>query len=338
MNNENEKRNNIYEKLSLIIALGFFLLMLIMNMKAIGKMAADYRQLNIAGNQGLKGTISYDDHFYGQMMFGIEIVPNEIDGALHLKNFQTAAVTRIDNRITGCGILYAMFTTALMSYFLYSSSRHDRLKQVRNTVLTALGLYVGYIGFAVVMHLVNGLPISFFGGSLLLLAVSLFSLVAGSCALITMIRVVRHKKAVALAAIAVVFALFLVSSSLEGRLYSLKKIESFAYIAEIDPRYGDPAYDGLMYYDETRNVVIIDDKEYPPQEIDNPEYLSGLARVGALLFEGADPYSGSSLYMMAQEVEMAVSPAVIAAYLIKAAAWIFLATLMSEKREEVTEN
>ena len=89
MNNENEKRNNIYEKLSLIIALGFFLLMLIMNMKAIGKMAADYRQLNIVGNQGLRGTISYDDHLYGQMMFGIEIVPYEIDGALHLENFQT---------------------------------------------------------------------------------------------------------------------------------------------------------------------------------------------------------------------------------------------------------
>ncbi len=70
----------------------------------------------------------------------------------------------------------------------------------------------------------------------------------------------------------------MVGTGFEGRLYSSPTTDSFDYIAqEIKPHIYDKDFDGDVYYDEEKNVLILNGEEYEPRQVDNPDYLTGIA-------------------------------------------------------------
>ena len=119
--------------------------------------------------------------------------------------------------------------------------------------------------------------------------------------------------------IPVVFVLFILGMYLEHGMYSSKTIESFDYVYSMDIRILEEGY-----YDSEKNVIVFEDKEYPPEQAENPERYTGIKYLGASLFEILYPYSGNGLYMAEQAMEHEISFFVYVLYAVKGMIWIVL--------------
>ncbi len=90
-----------------------------------------------------------------------------------------------------------------------------------------------------------------------------------------------------------------------------------------------------MYYDENKNAVIVDGREYAPQLIDNADAYHGLQRAGAYVFELLNPYSGNSLYFLEiSEEKIRLSVIVLLLYGMKACMWTMLCGLNTAKEKK----
>ena len=153
----------------------------------------------------------------------------------------------------------------------------------------------------------------------MMLGVSLLSVIGGHCAFGLLLRKIPFKNVVSVFAIPVIIALFLLGTVLSGQLYTDPEIESFDYVAE---QTGD-AY-GNAYYDDDKNVIIVDGREYKPELVENPDHLKGIARIAAFVFEVLNPYSGNSLEMIRQIIEKTPALWAVLFYSVKALCWIVL--------------
>ena len=112
---------------------------------------------------------------------------------------------------------------------------------------------------------------------------------------------------------------------LEYGLYSPKTIESFDYAYAIDSRILEEGY-----YDSEKNVLVFEDKEYPPKQAENPEHYSGVKFMGAAAFEVINPYSGNSLYMVEQAMESNITLPIYLLYALKGFIWIIVSRRKNE--------
>ena len=115
----------------------------------------------------------------------------------------------------------------------------------------------------------------------------------------------------------------------EGRLFSVPEVDSF------DGVYASVTEEELnrMYYDEEKNVMVLDGKEYPPERMPNPDRAAGIGRAALIVFEALDPYSGTGLDMIRQIDGTDVPGAAVLPYLLKAALWTALPLCLRRKRD-----
>lgn len=307
---------------------------------AVKGMNSDYNEIK-NHDIGKDGSLSirYDDHIYASIGSGIVIDHREEDVEGKKSSFLTSALKNIDNRIVSCTILYTMMTVTVSAYPLYRKFGKNKTVHTFSTIITTIILFAAFLLFAFACHRAFRLPFFFpTGKDAMIAAASLSAVIGGSCLLSLLIRTVRIKIITAFAAIPIVFLLFIFGTMIEGQLYSTPTVDSFDYIREVDEHVFDEDYDGEVYYDDEKNVVVLNGKEYGPQKVDNPEHLRGAARIGAYVFELISPYSGNGLFLIYEGItstgsELTISPVISMLYILKAAALAALSLSLGKKRD-----
>ena len=327
------KKKDLFRIITIVAFFAFLVALTVYSYVAVRQLLECYEFLmngDIA--KGFSGNIYYDDHIYASIGMGLEILPNEPGAKQRLAEFLYTSLLSIDRRILSCGLIYTMFGTSLLLYNLFSDKEESRRKQILKTIGMVFGTYVLFIGMINVLCALFHVPFYFPGfKDLLSIFTGLLCIVAGCCAFGILLRAFRFKKILAIVMVPVALLLFLFSTSFEGQLYSPARIDSFDYVYEIDSRILDENFEGECYYDSDKNVMVVEGKEYPPEQADNPEHFRGLSRIGAFLFEAADPYSGSTLYMAQEISEVDSSPLISLGYLLKATCWIALSKFIKKR-------
>lgn len=319
-----------------------FAVVTILPLLAVSELNTEYLALKGTElSEGARAVLAYEDHLHASIGSAVEI--GRGDAGVELREFTANALRAIDQRILSCGILYAMMVVTVFAYPLWRRFGHDGRKHVLSAAAAVLIAYAVYAGSILLTHAALRLPFFFpeaYGW--LFAAVGLLAVIGGSCFLAWLLRTVGCRKILAAAAIPLVFLLFLFGASFEGQLYAPPTVDSFAYLSEIDEHVFDEGYDGEVYYDEEKNVVVLNGKEYEPEKAENTEYLKGAARIGAFVFEALSPYSGSSLFLIDEAMrfegfETTISPVILLAYAVKAVGWIVLPLLLGKKRRYTAE-
>ena len=333
---ENKKR--IVGGLFLAAGILLFAAILLMSFLAAKSLQADYLALkNHDVSEDAVLTIGYDDRIYASIGAGIEIDSRDSRPGDRLSEFIASSLRSIDNRILSCGILYTMMTAAVLAYPLCRRFGQNKKRHVLSAALSVFILYAVFFAAVAVTHAAFRVPFRFPAGKeLLLTAVSLLAVAGGSCFLAWLLRTVRRQILVSVVAVPVVFGLFLFGATSEGRLYCAPTVDSFDFLTEIDEHVLDEDYTGDVYYDEEKNVVVLNGTEYPPEQADNPDYLKGFERAGAYAFELLDPYGGNSLFLTHEQYAnegagLVISPVLLLLYALKALAWVLLPLFLRKK-------
>ncbi len=304
---------------------------------AVRDMSADYRAIkDLDPSVSGRVSISYDDRMYAALGYGIETDPDNADMREELDAYVGSSLRSIDKRIVTCSLVYTMFIVTAFAYFLCRRSGDNAKKHTLYITLSALAVFAGLLGFIAAAHAVLRVPFYFPGGyDVLIIAVSFLSVVGGSCFLGWLLRLIRFKRIVCVLAIPALIALFTVGTVLESGLFAPRKIDSFDYIVEqYEPRLYDEDFDGEAYYDEEKNVMTVNGTEYPPVQVDNPDRLTGIGRIGAILFEALIPCTGFGLYAV-YEIDggLDISAAVPILYALKASAFILLSLFFRKRKK-----
>ena len=299
-----EKQDKVFAVCSVIIAAVIMAAILVIEYFSMKQLSGQYTAIMSADlSQGYKAVLSYNDHLYARIGFMTEILPTDGNKSHLIAQFINSSLSQIDERILSCGVLYVMLIATATVFYRHYRAEGDGSYIIRNTVATVIGLYVLY-GLAVTaMQFLLKIPLklpSF--NHLVLLAVSLVCVITGVLALSLVLRFIPFRKTAALVAIPLAFLLFLFGFNNENGLYTSKTINSFDYVYEKEPQVLQEGYTGA-YYDEKRNVMIVEGKEYQPQQVENPEYATGFGRVMSIGFEAINPYSGMSLAMLQETLD-----------------------------------
>lgn len=284
-------------------------------------------------------SIVYDDHIYASLGFGIEIDHRESGNAELIEGFLSSCLQKTDKRIVSCFILYTMMIVTVLAYPIYRKYGQSKTKHVISTALSVLLLFALFCIAAATMFSAQRIPIySPTGHEMTLIISSLLGVIGGSCLLALLLRTAKPKIIISLAAIPAVLALFLFGTTIEARLYCPPTVDSFEYLQKTDAQVFDEDYDGEAYYDEEKNVMVIDGKEHEPKQVDNPEYLQGAASAGAYAYELLDPYLGNSLYLVneiyaGEGTEIKISTFIMILYAIKASALVVLPLCIKKKQK-----
>lgn len=321
------KKKDLFRCVTAVAFLSFLVVLTVFSVLAVRKLAECYETLKNGDLvNGFTGSIYYDDKLYIMLGHGIEVVANEPNAGQRLNDFLNASLLSIDKSILACGLFYTMIAVSFLLYNLFSNKEESGKKQVFKTALTTVLTFTFYLGMILISHLIFHVPFCIPEiKELLAIFAGLTSIIAGSCAAGFLIKVVPFKKIVSIILIPVIILLFMLSTAFEARLFMPSRIDSFDYVYEMKEEILDKNYEGEVYYDEDKNVLVVEGEEYPPEQIDNPDSLRGPSRIGAFLFEAADPYSGTGLFLAEKALEIDSSPLLSAGYLLKAAIWIALA-------------
>lgn len=300
-----------------------FCAVLILSLMAVKNLSDGYKELVNADLTGdYSGRLFYDDGMYAVLGKGIVLDDTAAmaDRPALMASFLNEAVFYIDQRIFAAGVLYAMMISVIALYPLTKNN-------VRYVWLTGPLIYVLYLAFEILAHAVLSVPFRFLNGTgMIKVLAELVAVSGGLCAASFLIRCVKNQKLISVLIIPAVFALFVLGMYLEFGMYSPKTVDSFDYVYSIDSRILEEGY-----YDEKKNAVIFDGKEYPPEQAENPEHYTGAKYLGASLFEILNPYSGKSLYMVEQAMEHEVSLLMYGLYAAKGLIWIVLLKQMQRK-------
>ena len=329
---KNEKARKAVGLILLCCGLALLVAVSAMTFSAVGRLAEDYRQFTEADlSEDFSAALLYDDRVYAQLAYGIEILSADPNKTEQLETFLDTAPAMIYDRILAGGVLYTMLAGAAGALFLYNRWGKSAKKHTAAILLYPLLLYAVF--FAVVFaasaaHKIPfpGLP----GKAVAVLALCLSCVMAGECALGLLLRVIKYRMIIGLAAVPLAFALFIFGTGLEGRLFCAPYAESFSYIAETVPE----DYTGEFYYDEEKNVVVLDGQEYPPRQEPNEDCLTGAKKAGAIAFEALDPFSGNGIELIREDADLQIPVWALCLYTLKALGWIAACALIPAKRKE----
>ena len=319
-----------------VLALAF---LLFSSFNAVRGLAEDLNRNHSADpSSGFKAVTAYDDGLYAVVIYGQEMLPNDPALEDHLETFERSSLEKIDGRIVSAGVIYTIFIVCALTYFAYTICNNSITIYAKFVTVSTLAVYTVYVLFAWIFHTAMKVPfyltsrISFFS-----IITGILSVIGGACAAGILLMKVRFKKTIALLIVPVIFLLFLFSSALEFGLFAEEKVSSFNYVAELDSRILEDEYADQAYYDEEKDVLVFDGKEYPPEMLDNPEHLFGAARAGALLYELVFPYSGTGLPLVEQDLEVNIPLITHLMYIIKSACWTLLPIYLKKKNNEQTK-
>lgn len=329
-----KRLNDLLRYVLLAVAVLFFCLILFRSFDAVRTMGDRYNAIRNADlSEPFTDTIYYSDHFYAETGFGISVTPDMEDRQAFLDDWLETSLRAIDSRITATGCVYTLAFAVLLAYPLLQISGGDPKKHILSIVLSVFGFYLLYLLSVQIFHIVYRVPFYYPPRMLLLVFVSLLSIAGGFCALGLLLRSVRYKKTAALLALPLAAVLFLTGFVTEYGIFAPKYTDSFDYLNEFENYVQDTEKPGMVYYDAERNVTVWDGKDYPPQQIENPDHFNGVLRAGAILYEAVNPVSGNQLAMGESTGEYSVPLPAMALYSVKALLWILL-PLFFKKRSQ----
>lgn len=298
----------------------------ILSFQATKEMAEGYLRIRNADlSEGLSDSFFYDDKLYSMLGYGIQIDAQDPNKETGRDEFLESSLRKIDERILASDVLYGMLLETALAYPL-----SQRKKKILWVFLSVITIYLLLCGMNVLFSQINGIPFSFPTLNVFIgIAVSLFSVIAGTSILLWILEKIRFRKTAALLAIPLVYVLFLTSLLFEVKLYAPKYVESFDYLSEKIQN------DENAYYDEEKNEIIVEGIAYPPQKDVNPVYLSGALRIPVYGLEVLDPYAGNSLEMLRQVLEEeSLPPLLYVLYALKACGYVVLAKYLNSKKEK----
>ncbi len=320
------KRTDLLSKILFFIAAAALAAVLFMTVNPVKEMSDRYRKIASDDlSDGFNGTIWYDDHLYAVLGHGSEIMAEDPDRQAQFDRFLTSSLHSIDERVYGASVLYTMMISALTLLEIREGERNRILK----TVLFVCAIYALILIAFIISCLFFKVPVyppSL--PSLTCLAIGLLSVIGGDCAVLLLLEKIRYKKVAAILIVPLIFILFLFTTSLETMLYSPAHVDSFAYLTDSlsEEQIAD------AYYDEDQNIIVYQGKGYGPEQVPNEEHLKGSARIGALLLETIDPYSGNAIEIVRQINGLPIPIYAILFYTSKALIWIFLSKFMIGRR------
>lgn len=330
---------SFWRYISFAAAALILVIVLFLSFYAVRDLAADVESIRSAPvPEGFDAALCYDDRLYACLLFGEEILPDDPLAEQRIEALISTSLHHFCERIFAAGLMYTMVISCTLAYYIYTVSNNEIAKHAAYIVLSAFAVYALYIGSVGIMFTSFGLQFSFpdvYG--LLTAAAGLLSVAGGGCAAGMLLRKIRFKKIAAVLLIPAAFILLLYNMVSEYGLIAPAEVPAFDYVYEQHSEILDEDYSGNAYYDEQKNVLIIDGEEYPPEMADNPDRLSGLKRALALVFELLFPWSGTGLYMVSQAAEIQIPVLMIAAYILKAMLWILIPSAITGRRDEQTD-
>ena len=317
-----DKKNSLFAILMLMAAVICLLFVFVFTISAFREMGNEYHALKGRDlSEDFSATIIYDDHLYAMLGYGIMNDPLDPGRAEYLSSFLKTSIRSIDERIFSADVLYTMMITSFMSLFLYERYGSEKKKHVLMIAVCVFPVFFLLSGSSFIFSSIRDIPFYLSSGnSLLCLMIGMICIIGGHCFLAFLIRKVRFRKIVSLIAIPVIFFVFLFSAAFEGGLLMSPYIDSFDHVYDVIPQ---EKWDDL-YYDEEKNVLILDGNEYEAKQIENPDHLKGLSAIGAIAFELIDPYSGNSIEMIRQIIDSPIPLWILFLYLLKSFIWIFV--------------
>ena len=307
----------------LLLAIGLLLGILITSrsIQATRQMSDAYQWLSFADPaQDLRATVYYSDDLYAVLGFGIETSGADPAAKEQISSFLSSSMRLLDERILGAAVIYTMFVTVLLALFLYECFGQNALRHTAAVICTALIVCILLMAIPLYICASQGVPFYFpKGEALFVLLASVMSMIGGNCTLALLLRKIKFKKIAAVAAIPLVYFLFLFSSILEIGLFSPSQVTSFNYVRDVA---GDAFADA--YYDDEKNVLVVGEAEYPPELVPNSEHLTGIAYIGAAAYEVLVPYAGTGLSLIKQESDATIPSWVLLLYAVKAVFWIVI--------------
>ena len=297
---------------------------------AIRTLGAAYQQIaNADLNNGLKAVLNYDDGINASLGFGAEILSTDANKEVLRQGFLSENLLKIDRFILSSGLVYLMMVHALLAFPLYLRFSDSRKGHALSVILSAFVLFGIYAGVVYVGHSISRMPFDLSSVFSSLLGVCCIA--AGGCALGLLLAALPNQVIPAIVAVPLIYALFLFGSVIEAKLYCPETVDSFDYVYQLHPEILQEGYSGQAYYDEEKNVMVIDGEAFAPQLAENPEHLRGIGRIGGIAYEVIDPYSGTSLSLMESSTEMSVPVLSRILYLLKAVLWIVLCAVLPKE-------
>ena len=327
-----EKKDRIFGYLALAAGIVMLLALLAVTVYAVNETADQYHRLfepGIIVPQTV--SISYSDHIFTEIGFGITIDLEDTAAPERFRIFLSDSLTQIDQRILTSVIIYTMVICAVFAYPIYLRHRYDLKKHILAVFLTTAGVFLLFNAAVIIAFTVRDVPFYFpdvFRS--ILIGTGIVSVIAGLCAVAMLLRTVRLKKLTALAAVPLTVLLFMVGAVFQGGLYSPEKQDSFSYVYEIETRLTDPDFTDA-YYDEEKNVLVVGGTEYPPRQVDNDEYYRGAARIGAYAYDVLDPFSGCTLPMVQEFIKNRLPVKAVVLHIMLAVLWIAVPILLIRK-------
>ncbi len=309
-------------KLSLACSMILFGAVLALTFRGIGNLNREYQALqHLDLTSDAQGSVGYDDSLFVSIRYGIEIDHRDSEKNARLSDFAADSLHAIDRRIISGIVIYTMIIASAAAYWLYIKSGHDWQKQIRNILCAVLTVFSGMLVLILIIHTALHLPFYFpDAGEIPILAVSLLAVLGGSCFLGWILSLVPFKRIVYMAAVPVVLLLFMQGTVFEAGLYCSPMIPSFDYIAEeIEPRVYDNDFEGDVYYNGEKDLIVLNGVEYPPRLAPNPGYLRCPERLAGLVFELISPFSGNGLFLVHDIENITFGTAVLSLYAAKAA-------------------
>ena len=320
-----KRLNDLLRYILLIAAVLFFCLVLFRSYGAVRSLGGQYNSIkNTDLSESYTGTIYFSDQIYTELGYGISVTPDMADRQEFLDSWLETSLKAIDIRIMSTGCVYILAFAALLAYPLQQISGRDPKRHIPSIVLSVFGAYLLFLLSVQIFHILFKVPFFYQPRPLLLVLVSLLSIAGGSCALGLLLRSIRYKKTAALLALPLAAVLFLTGFVTEYGIFAPKYTDSFDYLKAFENYVQDTEKPGMVYYDAERNVTVWDGKDYPPQQIENPDHFSGILRAGAILYETVNPISGNQLAMGESTGEYSIPLPAMALYGIKALLWILL--------------
>lgn len=332
------EKKKLSAKIALIIPLLALAAVLALTFIAVFSMAGQYKALVAANlSQGLTGTIGYNDHLYAMMLHGIEIVPGDPQTAEQLSSFIANALQQIDTVIVSACAIYTLAVSVLLAYYLCLRCGEKPLLHNLAIIFSTTLIYAILIAAVVIGCLIGGVPFSWpQTGYLPFIIAGLLSVIGGCCVLGWLLRKIKYKMILAIIAVPAIFITFLFSFVFEAGLYCPRTVESFRYFYEQHPEVTAQDYQGDCYYDEVKNVFVLEGQEYAPQLETNENRYSRLQRLLTMLYEIAVPHSGTPLsyvrWALQDQYGQSPDAAVTVLYYIKALFWILI-TAGKEKKK-----
>lgn len=317
-------------KISLILAILCFGFFMVRNIGSISAYAETYHKAAaIEEYADSEVELAYYGDF-SKAQFLLWGQHDETEAAREYEDFMDYRSGEINEYIVCDVAVYAVILCALSLLAIQS------LMPGKESI-AAMVIYAAYLLIIVITMLIKGIPLKMFGWeSVLLIICGFLSVLSFESAMAMIMSHFNKKLLIAFIVLALTAGFYLSGFMAKVYLISPAKIPSFEYLLDIDERFGEEGYDDIIYYDNEKDVMVIDGKEYEPVLVDNSEHANGMMRPVLYGLEVINPSAGVYLEHAVRIINdeyQVDTPAILPyAYIVHSLLWITARKLLYGKK------